>query len=45
MVQVWKKIPILLCVETTSVSTTFNDTFSLMVKVLLDFGGLGCQVG
>jgi hypothetical protein len=45
MVQVWKKIPILLCVETTSVSTTSNDTFSSMVNVLLDFGGLGCQVG
>jgi hypothetical protein len=45
MVQVWKKIPIFLCVETSNVSTTSNDTFSLMAKALLDFGGLGCQAG
>ncbi len=40
MVQKWRRIPILLCVEIISLSTTSNSLFSLMVKCMLDFGGL-----
>ncbi len=43
MVQKWKSILILLCVETISLSTTFDNIFSLMVKCMLDFGGLGVE--
>jgi hypothetical protein len=41
--QKWKLIPILLCVEAISLSTTFDNIFSLMVKCMLDFGGLGVE--
>jgi len=40
MVQCWKKIAILLCVESMGVSTTSNNIFGLIVKDLLKFGGL-----
>jgi hypothetical protein len=40
MVQCWKKIAILLCVESMGVSTTSNNIFGLTVKDLLKFGGL-----
>jgi hypothetical protein len=40
VVQGWKRIPILLCVETIGVSSTFDNIFSLMVRSLQDFGGL-----
>ncbi len=36
----WKRIMILLCVEVTRVSTTSDNVFKLMVKGLLEFGGL-----
>jgi hypothetical protein len=39
MVQGWKKIPILLCVESIGVFATFNNIFGLMVKGLFEFGG------
>jgi hypothetical protein len=35
-----EEIMILLCVEITRVSTTSNNVFRLMVKGLLEFGGL-----
>jgi hypothetical protein len=40
VVQKWKCIPILLCVETICLFATFDSIFSLMVKCMLDFGGL-----
>jgi len=40
VVQKWKRIPILLCVEVVSLLATFDNIFSLMVKCMLDFGGL-----
>ncbi len=40
MVQAWKRIPILLCVEFVGVFATSNNIFGLMVKGLLEFGGL-----
>ncbi len=40
MVQGWKNISILLCVESIGVFTTSNNIFGLMVKGLLKFGGL-----
>jgi hypothetical protein len=40
MVQGWKSVPILLCVESIGVFTTSNNIFELMVKGLLKFGGL-----
>jgi hypothetical protein len=40
MVQAWKRIPILLCVESVGVFVTSNNIFGLMVKSLLEFGGL-----
>jgi hypothetical protein len=43
VVQKWKHIPILLCVEALSLSATFDNIFSLMVKCMLDFGGLGVK--
>jgi hypothetical protein len=33
-------IPILLCVKIVGAFVTFDNIFSLMVKALLDFGGL-----
>lgn len=36
----WKRIMILLCVEIIGVSSTFDNVFRLMVKGLLEFGGL-----
>jgi hypothetical protein len=41
MVQGWKRIPILLCVESIKVSATSNNI--LMVKGLFKFGGLGLE--
>ncbi len=38
MVQKWKCIPILLCVEAISLFATFDNIFSLTVKCMLDFG-------
>jgi len=43
VVQKWRHIPILLCVEALSLSATFDNIFSLMVKCMLDFGGLGVK--
>jgi hypothetical protein len=43
-VQKWKRIPILLCVKAVNLSTTSDNIFSLMVKCMLDFGGLGFRV-
>jgi hypothetical protein len=43
MVQGWKRIPILLCVESIRVSTKSNNIFRLMVKGLSKFGGLGLK--
>jgi len=43
VVQNGKHIPILLCVEAVSLSATSNNIFSLMVKCMLDFGGLGVE--
>jgi len=43
MVQGWKKIPILLCVESIRASTTLNTIFGLMIKGLLEFCGLGLE--
>jgi hypothetical protein len=40
MVQTWKRIPIFLCVEFVGVFATSNNIFGLMVKGLLEFGGL-----
>jgi len=39
-IYMWRHIPILLCVEIVSLSTTSDNIFSLMVKCMLDFGGL-----
>jgi hypothetical protein len=43
VVQGWKRIPILLCVETIGMLSTFDNIFSLMVRSLQDFGGLGLK--
>jgi hypothetical protein len=43
MVQGWKRIPILLCVEFIRVFATSNNIFGLMVKGLFKFGGLGLK--
>ncbi len=40
MVQLWKRILILLCVQTMGTSTTFDNIFSLMLKCLVEYGGL-----
>jgi len=40
MVQGWKRVPILLCVESIRVFATSNNIFGLMVKGLLKFCGL-----
>ncbi len=38
VVQGWKKIPSLLCVESIRVFATLDNIFGLMVKGLLEFG-------
>jgi len=43
VVQKWRHIPILLCVELIRLFATSNNIFSLMVKCMLDFGGLGVE--
>jgi hypothetical protein len=43
VVQVWKRIPILLCDETIKVLATFDNIFALMVEACLNFGGLGLE--
>jgi hypothetical protein len=43
VVQKWKRILILLCVEAISLFTTFDKKNSLMVKCMLDFCGLGVE--
>ncbi len=43
VVQKWKHIPILLCVEAVNLFATSDNIFSLMVKCMLDFGGLGVE--
>ncbi len=43
MVQKWRHIPILLCVEAISLSTTSNNNFFWMVKCMLDFDGIGVE--
>ncbi len=40
IVQAWKRIPILLFVETIHVFDTSNNIFFLMLKFLDEFGGL-----
>jgi hypothetical protein len=41
--QKWRFIPILLCVEAVRLFATFDNIFSLIVKCMLDFGGLGVK--
>jgi len=43
VVQAWKRIPILLYVETIRVLATFDNIFALMFEACLDFGGLGLE--
>ncbi len=43
VVQKWRHIPILLCVETVSLFATSYNIFSSMVKCMLDFDGLGVE--
>jgi len=43
VVQKWKRIPILLCVEAVSLYATSDNIFFLMVKCMLNFGGLGVE--
>jgi len=43
VVQNWKRIPILLCVEIVSTYVTSNNIYALMLKCLGDFGGLGLE--
>jgi hypothetical protein len=43
VVQKWKHIPILLCVEAISLFTISDNILSLMVKCMLDIGGLGVE--
>jgi hypothetical protein len=40
VVQNWKRIPILICVETIRTSATFDNIYALMLKCLGNFGGL-----
>ncbi len=40
MVQQWKRIPILLYMETINMFATSNNIFVFMLKCLLEFGGL-----
>jgi hypothetical protein len=39
MVQQWKTIPILFCVQTVNVLTTYNNNYFLMLKCLVEDGG------
>jgi hypothetical protein len=43
VVQNWKRIPILLCVEIVNTSTTSDNIYVLMLKCLGDLGGLGLE--
>jgi hypothetical protein len=43
VVQKWKRIPILLCVEAVSLCAISDNIFKFMVKCMLDFGGLGVE--
>ncbi len=43
VVQNWKRIPILLCMETISTFATFDNLYALMLKCLGNFGGLGLE--
>jgi hypothetical protein len=43
VVHTWKRIPILLCVETIGVLTISDNILVLMVEACLDFGGLGFE--
>jgi hypothetical protein len=43
VVQLWKKILILLCVLTMGMLATFDNIFSLMLKCLVEYGGLGLE--
>ncbi len=40
VVQLWKRILILFCVQTMGMSTTFDNIFFLMLKCLVEYGGL-----
>ncbi len=40
VVQQWKTILILLCVQTVGMLVTFDNIFSLMLKCLVEYGGL-----
>jgi hypothetical protein len=43
MLQNWKRIPILLCMEIVNTFATFDNIFALMLKCLGDLGGLGLE--
>ncbi len=43
VVQQWKTILIFLCVRTMGMSTTSDNIFSLMLKCLVKYGGLGLE--
>jgi len=43
MVEQWRRIPILLCVETICMSTISKNMFAFMLKCLFEFGGLGLE--
>jgi hypothetical protein len=43
VVQAWKRISILLGVETFGVSTMFDNVLRLLLKTLAKFGGLGME--
>jgi hypothetical protein len=41
MVQQWRRILIMICVEIVGMFATSDNIFGLMLKCLIDFGGLG----
>jgi hypothetical protein len=43
VVQLWKRILIFLCVQTVGMLATFDNIFSLMLKCLVEYGGLGLE--
>ncbi len=43
VVQQWKRILVLLYVETMGMFATFNSILGLMLKCLINFGGLGLK--
>ncbi len=43
MVQQWRRILIILCVEIMDVFANFDNSFGLMLKCLIDFGGLSLK--